>query len=141
MKFFLFVITQLFILNLLILSKLLPKQKFEFRSDERRSRKFDKLVETRDLNFNTANVHNRTDIEMLPKVLDLLQLGKNRGVGAPFRDDSTNILEIDKLFHTFENIARKNNISELLIAKIKGLSIMSGLDIQSCTTDDSRVTE
>ena len=116
-------------------------KKFEFRSDERRSRKFDKLVETRDLNFNTANVHNRTDIEIPPKVLDLLQLGKNRGVGAPFRDDSTNILEIDKLFHTFENIARKNNISELLIAKIKGLSIMSGLDIQSCTTDDSRVTE
>jgi hypothetical protein len=68
-------------------------------------------------------------------------LVKTEELVPPFRDDSTNILEIDKLFHTFENIASKNNISELLIAKIKGLSIMSGLNIQSCTTDDSRVTE
>ena len=73
-------------------------------------------------------------IELTPK------LGKNRGVGSPF-SDSTNTLEIDKLFNCFENTARKNNISELLIGRVKALSAHTGLDLQSCNTDDFRVTE
>jgi hypothetical protein len=70
----------------------------------------------------------------------MLRLGKNRGVGAPF-SDNTNILEIDKLFNCFEKTARKNNIPERLIARIKGLSNLTGLDVESCKTDDPRVTE
>ena len=118
--------------------KILVK-KFESRSDERRSKKFNKLVETRDAFYNTAIVYNRTDVEIPSQVLDLLKFGKNLGVGAPF-SDSTNILEIDKLFNCFEYTARQNNISELLIGRIKSLSALTGLDIDSCKTDDSRVT-
>ena len=61
-------------------------------------------------------------------------------MGSPF-SDSRNALEIDKLFNCFENTARKNNISELLIGRVKPSSAHTGIDLQSCNTDDFRVTE
>jgi hypothetical protein len=57
----------------------------------------------------------------------LLKLGKNHGVGS-LKGESTNTLEIDKLFNCFENTARKNNISELLKGRVKALSAHTGLD-------------
>ena len=65
---------------------------------------------------------------------------KNTGIGSPF-SDSSNIIEVDKLFSRFENVARQNDISELLIARIKGHSNLSALDIQACKTNDPRVIE
>ena len=93
-----------------------------------------------DIPFNTANVFNRTDTLIPEQVFELLQQGKNTGIGSPF-SDSSNIIEVDKLFSRFENVARQNDISELLIARIKGHSNLSALDIQACKTNDPRVIE
>jgi hypothetical protein len=67
-------------------------------------------------------------------------MGKNVRIGAPF-SNSNNILQVDKLFNNFANSARKSKVSELLIGRMKSLSALAGIDIQSCRTDDSRVNE
>ena len=50
-------------------------------------------------------------------------------------------MEIEKLNSKFASTARQNAVSEHLIARIKGLSILAGEDINSCRTHDSRVAE
>ena len=45
------------------------------------------------------------------------------------------------MFSSFQDNARKNKIPELLIARIKGLATMAGVDIQTCKTEDPRVHE
>ena len=114
--------------------------KFQFRSDQRRHKKFDNLLGIRDSEYNVANVINRTDTEIPPNVYKLLQHGKNLGIGS-FFDSSNNILEIEKLNSKFASTARQNAVSEHLIARIKGLSILAGEDINSCRTHDSGVAE
>jgi hypothetical protein len=58
-------------------------------------------------------IHNRTNYEIPLEVIDLLSLGKNRGIGS-FTDESCqNYIEIDKLKSEFQKIARKNDISEI----------------------------
>ena len=114
--------------------------KFQFWSDERRHRKFDNLLRTQESEYNVANVINRTDVVIRPYVFELLKNGKNLGIGSAF-NNSNNILEIDRLFNKFATSARNNAVSEHLIARIKGLSILAGEDINSFRTHDSRITE
>ena len=114
--------------------------KFQFWSDERRHRKFGNLLRTQESEYNVANVINRTDIVIPPNVYELLKHGKNLGIGSAF-NNSNNILDIDSLFNKFATSARNNAVSEHLIARIKGLSILAGEDINSCRTHDSRITE
>ena len=59
-------------------------KKFELKSNERRHRKFYKLTNTDYFPYNKAKVYNRTDIVIPDPVLEILELIKNRGVGAPF---------------------------------------------------------
>ena len=114
--------------------------KFEQKSDLRRSKKLKNLIFELETSFNTVNIHNRTNIVIPSNIIDIIKLGKNRGIGSPFKDPA-NILEIDNLVLNFQNTARNENVSELTLARIKSHAAISGLDIHDCTTFNPKVQD
>ena len=55
--------------------------------------------------------------------------------------DPANILEIDKLVTSFQGIARKNNMSELTLARMKSHASICSLDIHDCTTVNPQIQD
>ena len=94
----------------------------------------------RETSYNTVTVHNRTNVEIPQNILNLLSLGKNRGIGSPFKDNNC-ILEVDRLFQSFQKVARQQNMSELTLARMKSHATLCGLDIYDCTTNNPDVLE
>ena len=94
----------------------------------------------RETTYNTVTIHNRTNVDIPQNILNLLSLGKNRGIGFPFKDNNC-ILEVDKLFNCFQKVAREQNMSELTLARMKSHATLCGLDIYDCTTNDPDVLE
>ena len=110
------------------------------RQDLKRENKLKMLMSERDALLNKVTVHNITDVIILDIIMDLLSIGKNWGIGSPFKDNKA-ILEVDRLFDAFQREARKCNISELTLARMKSHATLCGLDIYDCTTNDQNVTD
>jgi hypothetical protein len=97
-----------------------------------------KLRDLKKADNNRIKVHNRKNYEIPPEVIDLLSLGKNRGIGS-FNDlRSKNFTEMDKLFSVFQRKAPKNGINEIDIAGIKSHSVLAGISISNAKTFDPR---
>ena len=114
--------------------------KFEQKSDLRRSNKLKNLIFDLETDYNTITIHNRTNVTIPPNIIKVLELGQNRGIGSPFKDP-TNILEIDKLVTTFQKEARKDNISELTLARMKAHAQLASLDVHDCTIFDQEIQD
>ena len=89
-------------------------------------------------NYNKAKVFNLTNVEIPDSILNLLELGSKRGIGGiPF--DSSNYIEIGKLFNEFQKRAREQQIPETEIEVMRSHCILTGQSLRQCFTDDSRV--
>ena len=98
----------------------------------------EKLRDLKKADYNRIKVHNRTNYDIPPEVIDLLSLGKNRGIGS-FNDlSSQNFTEMDKLFSVFQREAQKNGINEIDIAGIKSHTVLAGISISNAKTFDPR---
>ena len=57
-------------------------EKSEKQSDITRNKKLQKLSIDKKLDYNKIEVHNRTNLKIPDDVIDILSLGKNRGIGS-----------------------------------------------------------
>ena len=104
-----------------------------------RERKLRNLAYSKKTDYNRIKVHNRTNITIPTDVLEILELGKNRGVGSDTDMSPSVFAELDKLFIKFEKEARQNGVKEVDIAGIKANSILNGINITNSKTYDPRV--
>ena len=112
--------------------------KSQIKNDKFRSIKLENLRREKKSDYNRIKVHNRTNYEIPPEVIDLLSISKNRGVGS-FNDISCqNFTEMDKLFSVFQKEAQKSGINEIDIAGIKSNTVLAGISISNAKTFDPR---
>ena len=110
----------------------------QIKADKIRNFELQKLRDAKKSDYNRITVHNRTSYEIPSEVIDLLSLGKNRGVGS-FNDLSCeNFIQMDKLFSAFQKQAQNNDISEVDIAGIKSHRTLAGISMSNAKTLDPR---
>ena len=96
-----------------------------------RDRKLRNLTYDKKTDYNRIKVHNRTNLIIPREIIEILEVGKNRGVGSDTDLSPSVFCEIDKLFSKFESEARKNGIKEVDIAGIKANSVLNGINTNS----------
>ena len=114
-------------------------KKSELKSDMIRDQKLRRLSYDKKTDYNRIQVHNRTNVTIPREIIEILELGKNRGVGSDTDLSPSVFTELDKLFEVFEKEARKNEIKEIDIAGIKANSILNGINIANSKTYDPRI--
>ena len=88
--------------------------------------------------YNKIQVHNRTLLEIPSDVIDILSLGKKRGIGSDTDLSPKVFSELKKLFESFQKQARINNIPETVTAGIKAYTILNGNNINNSEISDPR---
>ena len=73
-----------------------------------RDQKLRRLSYDKKTDYNRIQVHNRTNVTIPREVIEILELGKNKGVGSDTDLSPSVFTELDKLFEVFEKEARKN---------------------------------